>query len=115
LAHNASARVYLGLGRIGPEAATAIPALLELLQDEQVPVRAAAATALGQMGPSAREAVSALTAALHDKEPQVRRHAAQALGEIGREELQHRDAAVRCQSAEVVVRRTFVTSILIDT
>jgi len=48
------------LGRIGPEAAAAIPALQDLLRDEQAPVRAAAATALGRMGPSAKEAVSAL-------------------------------------------------------
>jgi len=73
------------LGSIGPDAQTAIPTLLELLQDSQADVRKAAADALGNLGPASKEAVPALTALLSDKESAVRGPAARALGRIGPE------------------------------
>jgi HEAT repeat protein len=70
---------------MGPEAETAIPALLKSLQDPQAAVRKAAADALGNLGVAAKEAVPALATLLSDKESAVRGPAARALGRIGPE------------------------------
>jgi hypothetical protein len=48
------------LGRIGPAAAEAVPALIERLRDDKGEVRRSAASALGQIGLAAAEAVPAL-------------------------------------------------------
>jgi HEAT repeat protein len=71
----------LALGKIGPEAKTAVPVLTELLKDEWV--RKTAALALGEIGLEARTAVPALTELL--KKEWVRQTAASALGNIGPE------------------------------
>ncbi|HLJ94744.1 MAG TPA: HEAT repeat domain-containing protein [Gemmataceae bacterium] len=71
-----------GLGRLGPEARSAVPALMEALKRDRL-VRQHAALALGQIGPAASDAVPALCAALSDPEWAVRRQAALALGQIG--------------------------------
>lgn len=73
-----------GLSRLGPEARSAVPALMEAMKKDSL-VRQNAALALGQIGPSAREAVPALNEALSDPEWAVRRQAALALGKIGPE------------------------------
>lgn len=81
------------LGRIGPEA---VPALIEILEEELTPdalletIRLQqAAKALGQIGPPAKAAVAVLVAALKDfnnvNSIHVRRAAAIALGKIGPE------------------------------
>lgn len=50
-----------GLGRLGPAAAPAVTALIEVLKDDEMPeIRADAARSLGEIGPSAQAAVSAL-------------------------------------------------------
>jgi HEAT repeat protein len=72
-----------GLGRLGPEARTAVPALAAALHGKTVLLRENAARALGLIGPDARQAVPALTEALGDAEWTVRRQAALALGLIG--------------------------------
>jgi HEAT repeat protein len=64
---------------------TAIPALLHVLEDENLQVRIAAAWALGEIG-GGEGVVPALIEALEDQEPWVRETAAWALGEIGQEE-----------------------------
>lgn len=51
------------LGKIGPAAAEAVPALTAALTDADWDVRRAAADALGRIGPEAAEVVPALTAA----------------------------------------------------
>ena len=73
------------LGEIGPEAKDAIPALIQLLQDQDAEgfARANAALALGQIGEGAKDAMSVLIQALRDQDKYVRRDAAGALEEIG--------------------------------
>lgn len=71
-----------GLGRLGSEARSAVPSLIEALKKDSL-VRQQAARAPGQIGPDAREAVPALSAALEDSAWAVRRQAALALGRIG--------------------------------
>jgi len=72
------------LGRIGPDAAAAIPALERILGnlDEHEYVRGGAAWALGRMGPKAAPAVPLLVRTLSSKHVSVRRNAAQALGNL---------------------------------
>jgi HEAT repeat protein len=48
------------LGRMGEDAAPAVPALTALLDDPDLGVRKAAARTLGQIGPEAKDAVPAL-------------------------------------------------------
>jgi len=103
------------LGRFGPEARAAIPALVATLNDPDPHLRSVAALALGEIGPhtpevcpaligllktesrlsavralnrfgfEARAAVPSLIDLLQDSEPEVRWNAAQALGTIGPE------------------------------
>jgi HEAT repeat protein len=72
-----------GLSRLGPDARSAMPSLIEALKKDDPPVRRNAALALGEIGPDARDAVPALCEALKDPEWMVRWQAAQALGRIG--------------------------------
>jgi serine/threonine protein kinase len=77
--HADRARAARVLGGIGPDAAHAIPVLLEALRDSAPSVRDDAARALERMGPTAQ---AALAAAVRDPDPIVRRIAAEALGRI---------------------------------
>jgi len=70
------------LYELGPEAKTAIPALIELLLDQDEEAQMAAACALGTMGPAAREAIPALTKLLRARPTDVRSSAAEALEKI---------------------------------
>ncbi len=69
------------LGRLGPRARPAVPALLRGLTDAEESVRLDAAVALGQIGSS--EARAALFAALADARQGIRWRAAEALNLIG--------------------------------
>lgn len=95
------------LGKMGPEAKGAVPALTEMLRDQatytvpfrgvvetpfgkmatvgkkMVYVRANAAEALGSIGPEAEAAIPALLESLQDWQAEVRKAAADALGNIG--------------------------------
>jgi HEAT repeat protein len=101
------------LGEVGPEARTAVPALIEALQDGDPHVRTVAATSLAAVAPGDPETVTAFTGLLHgpdrlvavralarcgaaaapavpdvigllqDAEPNVRWNAARTLGLIG--------------------------------
>ena len=73
------------LTAFGAEAAPAVPALRQLLMDQNVLVRQEAARTLGAIGPKARAALPALLAALKDKEPAMRAAAAEGLRGIGPE------------------------------
>ncbi|MEL7226958.1 MAG: HEAT repeat domain-containing protein, partial [Cyanobacteria bacterium J06576_12] len=68
----------LSLGNIGPEAEAAIPALITVLEDEEL--RPRAATALSQIGAAA---IPALVAAANDEDEALRFYAASTLSEIG--------------------------------
>jgi len=70
---------------MGPKAATAVPALIQALNDPVNYVRAPAADALGAIGPQAREAVHALAdrLLLKDEDGFVLTSVAYALGDIG--------------------------------
>ncbi len=70
------------LGKIGPEASAAIPALVRRLKDRDGPVRREAVWALGQIGPNATPAIPVLVDSLKDDKDFVRVAAAKALGSI---------------------------------
>jgi len=95
-------RAAEGLGRIGPEAKEAIPALIKVLGNDDV--GRSASVALGRIARGAMEVVPALTRALSDPDVFVRCYAAETLGEIGPgakeavhalERLAEKDPAVR--------------------
>lgn len=56
------------LGIIGPEAKSAVPALIKALKNGDRRLRGAAAETLGMIGPDAKAAIPALTAVLGDKD-----------------------------------------------
>lgn len=66
----AAARV---LGRLGPVAAPALPALVATLEDEEAPVRAEAATAIESVGWPEGNALATLAAKREDPDENVRR------------------------------------------
>ena len=111
------------LGKIGPKARAAVPALVQELRNQgdgkdtiainigenaffRYPgPRSRAATALGQIGPEAKAAVPALAQVLKDDDSSIRTAAARALGNIGTaavpallKALQNDDARVRAAS-----------------
>lgn len=71
------------LGRLGPDAAEAVPALLEHIEDEDAELRADILTSLGHIGPGAKAAVEAVMKAMEDEEEEVVVSAIFALGKIG--------------------------------
>ncbi|HUS40739.1 MAG: HEAT repeat domain-containing protein [Pirellulales bacterium] len=71
------------LGKIGPAATDAVPALLEHLDDEDAGLRADILVALGHIGPGAKQATEAALAALEDEDEEVVVSAIYALGKIG--------------------------------
>ncbi|MCX7015949.1 MAG: HEAT repeat domain-containing protein [Candidatus Sumerlaeota bacterium] len=75
----AANRAFQALGNVNR---SAVPILLEALDQEETNVRAAAAQALGRIGPAANEAVPALREALTDPDWVVRAAAAEALRRI---------------------------------
>ena len=72
------------LGEMGPEANTAIQAITESLQDNEMSVREAAAQALGSIGSEAKTAIPDLNELLWDKNNYVQVAAKKALGKIWR-------------------------------
>ncbi|MBI2823842.1 MAG: HEAT repeat domain-containing protein [Planctomycetia bacterium] len=71
------------LGRIGPAAQAAVPALAALVSSADLVVVRDAAAALGAIGPSASKAVPSITALLGKSDSSVGYAAAIALGKIG--------------------------------
>ncbi|MBI5641185.1 MAG: HEAT repeat domain-containing protein [Nitrospirae bacterium] len=82
----------LALGRFGPDAEEAVPALVDQLKCEKTDtyevtpniIRWQAARVLGEIGPQAREAIPDLTKALNDSSAFVRDAARQAIWKIGK-------------------------------
>jgi len=72
------------LAELGPEAAEAVPALIQVLNDDPAnTARYNAATALGAIGPAAEAAAGDLISALRHDKHGVPREAAKALGRLG--------------------------------
>jgi len=71
------------LGKIGPEAAGAAPALLKLVNNEEAVIRREVLFALGKIGPAAKDAVPAALSGVDDPDATVRLSAVYALGRIG--------------------------------
>jgi HEAT repeat protein len=71
-AHNVRPQSCRALGKIGPEAHSAIRALMEALHDGVPGVRYNAVYALGQIGADARSTLPELRQSLNDENPDVR-------------------------------------------
>ena len=101
------------LGKIGPEAAPAVPALVALLKDQDPKVRTEALFALGAIGPKASAAIGPATAALADTDRDVMLTAVYFLQELGPEAkaaapalqklLQSKDELVQITGAHALV------------
>jgi HEAT repeat protein len=104
----------IALGRIGPAAYSAVPDLIEGLEDPTNPSRAKAASGLGDIGERAAAANAALQKALKADDADLRWRAAHALGQIkGKaattvsaltKALGDKDVVVRCHAAESLAR-----------
>ncbi|MHC4398818.1 MAG: HEAT repeat domain-containing protein [Planctomycetota bacterium] len=102
-------RVLSALARIGPDAGTVLPALIEALEYNDLAVRRQAAMELAEIGPEAGPAVPALVVSLKGQYPSVRVSTAVALGRIGpgaeaaipalREALLEKDPNLRVEAA----------------
>jgi HEAT repeat protein len=92
---DARARAAAILGRIGPPAQEAVPALRDVLDDPDGEVRREAAFALGAMGEAASPAVPQLTELLQDPDMNVRYAAAYALGKIGPQAMEAKSELVK--------------------
>jgi HEAT repeat protein len=79
----ARARAARLLGRVGPGAKAALPALGDLITCEDAAVRREAILAIGAMGSAAGQSVPAIIEAMHDANTSVRYSACYALGQIG--------------------------------
>jgi HEAT repeat protein len=71
------------LGQIGPNARTAVPALLKLLQDCNGGLRIATVATLGLIGPDARAAIPALASVFQESDDMTRLSIVSALIRIG--------------------------------
>lgn len=74
--------IFLEVGRMGAEAAWAVPTLVKLTFHRQPAIRALAARALGQIGMATDEVLSALQRATRDQNVAVQNAARHALGLI---------------------------------
>ncbi|MGI9429619.1 MAG: HEAT repeat domain-containing protein, partial [Bythopirellula sp.] len=73
------------LGRLGPDAADAVPALLKYVDDDDPEMRADILTTLGHIGPGAKEGIDVVMKALDDQDEEVVVSAVYAIGKIGPE------------------------------
>lgn len=71
------------IGRIGPNASGAVPALIRALSEQDPTTQAEVLFALASIGPQAEAAVPGAVAALGDNDPAVRFGAVYALGRVG--------------------------------
>jgi HEAT repeat protein len=102
------------IGRMGPDAQAASPALTHLLRHKDGFVRTHSALALARMQVAAPEAVQTVVEGLKSPDPGLRSFAAAVLAEMGpqagealstlAESLNDRDGYVRLHAAEVLIR-----------
>jgi len=74
--------------KFGPAAKPAVPALIALLNENDLSLDTSVAPVLGAIGPGAQDAEPALLAILRGSNDQVRLEAADALGKIGRDQAE---------------------------
>lgn len=77
-----SEAAFRSLRRFGVEVKAAMPALIEMLKDEDASNRWCAVALLGQIGPDAKAALPLLRAAVNEEDPNVRIQAALELSKI---------------------------------
>jgi HEAT repeat protein len=80
---NVRQAVETALGKFGPDAAEAVPALTRALGRGTMPLRVGAIKALESIGTAAEPALPAIAWRLKDASPQVRAEAARVLGRFG--------------------------------
>lgn len=100
------------IGNLGPAAAPAVPALLDLLDQKRSIFRNQVIDVLGEIGPAAKPAAPRLISLLEDPNRYTRSSAAGALGKIGPEakvavpalqnHLDDKDASVRISAASAL-------------
>jgi HEAT repeat protein len=101
------------LGRIGPESAPAVPALVELLKSGDEATKTEVLYSLGAIGPGAQAAASAISEHLAENDPRVAQAAAIALGKIGPGAKEAIPALAKLnQSKDELLRLTSVWAIL---
>ena len=70
------------MGKIGPDSASAIPAIVDYLKRGNEEETRTAVTALGMIGPKAKATVSLLEGLLSDPDPETREEVLRALKKI---------------------------------
>ena len=98
-------KIAWALGKMGADAAAAVPDLIAALADKEVAYRAA--ETLGEIGPAAKAAIPPLIAAL--AKPEITHAAAAALGKVGRDAMpalldatKSKESIVRAGAAEAL-------------
>jgi HEAT repeat protein/S1-C subfamily serine protease len=81
-------RAIATLGKIGPPARLAVPALLSTMKDSDDLVRHEAVAALKKIGPPEKSEKVLLERSLQDANPEVRAYAAEAIGKLGQDARQ---------------------------
>jgi hypothetical protein len=76
-------RIIRALGELGPEAESALPALVQSVEKDPSRVAIAAVATLGELGPAARNAIPLLLDTLKAGSPEMQMAAAGALGRMG--------------------------------
>jgi HEAT repeat protein len=95
------------LGRIGPQAEPAVPALAGLLGDADPETRREAAIALAKIGPTAKQAVPALIEAMHSRRESQDYGPIYALGSIGPAAAPAKPALLKAMSGKDETLATF--------
>jgi HEAT repeat protein len=104
---NVKAEVVMALGRIGPDAGSAIPDLLPLLGDKIDRIRMEASLALGRIG-----AAGPLIAASEHQDPAIRAQAVEGLGHLPAPDGQVQSVVLKCATdVDARVRAAAVKSL----
>lgn len=107
---NTRREAITALGKRGPGAVGAVPAIAGALDDPEPDIQEAAAGVLGRMGPGAKEAVPKLVVAMEDEDPKVRYAAIWAIAQIGVEDPRFiPDLGLRAVDEMPAVRRHAAT------
>jgi len=101
-----------GLGRLGKNAGSAVPALGQSLKDKDAFVRRAAALALEKIGPEAKDVLPALQKALQDEDRFVRSQALHTIGSLGKEAASALPAIFECLKDPVIEVRLAAIAVL---